>query len=865
MRLLERDAHLDGLRAALERARRGRGSIVLVSGEAGIGKSSLLAEFADRSARHARLFRGSCEDLVTARTLGPFRDMTRQLPGVPLGVGPGERDALLDALLAEMSFTQRPAVVMVEDAHWADQASLDVLRALARRVPELPALLVISYREEELGADHPLWRVVGGLAGSAVVRLELPALSDAAVAMLAAEAGVDPAPVAAAAAGNPFLVTEVLATPGGPGGEVPTSVRHAVLARVSTLPPACRDAVARLAVVPTEVPASLLSELVPDPAALEPAERRGILRSSYGAVRFRHELARRAVEEALPGTRRAALHRRVFDALAAAGAEPSRLVHHAVAVGDASAVARYGTAAAREAAAANGHREAVAYAELAIDSGRLAVPAAAELHGLAARAAYALNRFRDAARHADRAVELWDAAGTTPLGLGEALLISARMSTLLADPAAAREKAVRALAVLEPFGPTRQLALAHSTLGSQDALQARFDEAMARLDTALELARRTGAEDVAAHALNYRGVSLATLGDEAGLADLRESVARARALGHADYATVAAHNLAVMLLRSARIAEAEPYLELGAAVAGEHRLEIAAYRIEAQRCYVLILRGQWDEAERRLRALLDAGDEPGADAVNPLAFLGRLLARRGDPAGAGFVERAWALASATGEEQKGSVAAGARIEWLWLAGDTARIRAEGGRLLEFAVRAQHPYLRAEMLRYRRRAGERVEPFAGCPAPFAAGIEGDWATAAALWERAGNPYEQALELAEAPDPEPARAGLAMLDQLGAAAAANVCRRRLRRAGVAVPRGPRAATRSNPGRLTDRQLEVLALLAEGRTNAEIAARLVVSPRTVDNHVAALLRRLGVRSRREVAAAAAELGLPVGLVET
>jgi len=198
MRLLERDAHLDGLRAALERARRGRGSSVLVSGEAGIGKSSLLAEFADRAAGQARLFRGSCEDLVTARTLGPFRDMARELPGIPLGVGPAERDALLDALLAEMSFTQRPAVVMVEDAHWADQASLDVLRALARRTPELPALLVISYREEELGADNPLWRVVGGLAGSAVVRLELSGLSDEAVAVLAAEAGVDPAPVAAA-------------------------------------------------------------------------------------------------------------------------------------------------------------------------------------------------------------------------------------------------------------------------------------------------------------------------------------------------------------------------------------------------------------------------------------------------------------------------------------------------------------------------------------------------------------------------------------------------------------------------------------------------------------------------------------------
>jgi DNA-binding CsgD family transcriptional regulator len=314
----------------------------------------------------------------------------------------------------------------------------------------------------------------------------------------------------------------------------------------------------------------------------------------------------------------------------------------------------------------------------------------------------------------------------------------------------------------------------------------------------------------------------------------------------------------VVLLRSARIAEAEPYLELGAAMAREHRLETAAYRIEAQRCWVLILRGHWEEAERRLRALLDAGGDPGANAVNPLAFLGRLLARRGDPAAAGFVARALELAAAAGEDQKGAVVAGARIEWLWLTGDIDRVRAEGGRLLEVAVRARHAFLRAEILRYRRRAGERVESFPGCPAPFAAGLAGDWATAAELWERAGNPYEQALELTEAPDPETARAGLALLDQLGATAAASACRRRLRRAGVPVPRGPRAATRSNPGRLTDRQLEVLGLLAEGRTNTEIAARLVVSPRTVDNHVAALLRRLDVRSRRELAEAAARLGL-------
>jgi ATP/maltotriose-dependent transcriptional regulator MalT len=857
MRLLERGAQLDGLSAALERARAGRGATVLISGEAGIGKTALLAEFADRVAGRARVFKGACEDLLTARTLGPFRDMARDLGGALAGAGTDGRDALMDTLVAEMSFRQRPAVVIIDDAHWADHASLDIVRYLARRVHELPALLVVSYRGEELSDDHPLWRVVGALAGPAVLRLELTGLSDAAVAELTASAGLDPGPVVAAVDGNPFFLSELLAAP---GAGVPTSIRHAVLARAGSLPEACRVALEQLAVVPNEVAAWLIDSIVDNPATLEPAERRGMLVPCYGGVRFRHELARRVLEESLPRSRRVALHRRVFDALVSAGAEASRLVHHAVAAGDDRAVVRYATAAAREAADARGHREAAAFARLALQHGpNLPGLDAAALHGLAAHALYSLNRFGAAAEHADRAVEFWDAAGTTPLALGDALLISARMSTLLADPAAAWAKASRAVEILEPLGPSRALALAYSTLGSQDALQTRFESAVSRLDRAVAVARKTGSDDVLAYALGYRGVSTVSGGDESGLADLRQAVEIAERIGHADYLTVAAHNLAVVLMRSGRVREAVPYLQLGAQVAQEHRLDTAAFRIEAQQCYVLILQGGWDEAERRLRGLLDTAADPGANAVNPLAFLGRILARRGDPGAAGHIEEAWRLAGATGEDQKMAVAAGARIERLWLTGELAAVRAVGAELLPVAVRAQHVFLRAEVLRYQRRAGERVEPFDGCPAPFAAGIAGDWAAAARLWELAGNPYEQALELAESPDSAVVRQALAILDGLGAAAAAGICRRRLRRAGIVdVPRGPRAATKANPGRLTDRQLEVLALLAAGCTNAEIASRLFVSARTVDNHVAAVLRRLGVRSRRDVRQAAADIGL-------
>ncbi|MDP9208136.1 MAG: LuxR C-terminal-related transcriptional regulator, partial [Actinomycetota bacterium] len=165
--------------------------------------------------------------------------------------------------------------------------------------------------------------------------------------------------------------------------------------------------------------------------------------------------------------------------------------------------------------------------------------------------------------------------------------------------------------------------------------------------------------------------------------------------------------------------------------------------------------------------------------------------------------------------------------------------------------------RGELLRYLARCGHPVDTPAGCPPEFALGIQGDWAGAAARWGSLGAPYERALELAASGRQPELLEALATLDRLGAVAAANLVRRDLRRMGAShVPGRPRPRTRANPAGLTDRQLEVLELLAEGLTNAEIADRLVVSVRTVDHHVAAILAKLNVGSRREAARAAAEL---------
>jgi DNA-binding CsgD family transcriptional regulator/tetratricopeptide (TPR) repeat protein len=854
MELVERSEQLRALREALASAAAGSGRIVLLSGEAGVGKTSLLRAFMAEVGDRARVLYESCEDLSTPRTLGPFRDLARYgdlaLPAV-------DRDTIIDTLIEQMSFAMRPTVIVVDDIHWADDASLDVVRYLVRRTPNLPAVLVLSYRDEAVGPSHPLRRIAGSLTRSEATRIPLRELSREAVARLATAAGWDPDQVIELVGGNPFYLAEVLAWP---GAGVPPSVRDAVLSRLAQLPAETVGVIEVLSVVPGGAEPELAARISSGSSQLlDVALQAGVLEESGPQVRFRHELARRAVAESLPYARRIECHRLVLEALLASDADASLIVHHAAAAANDALVAAFAPPAARAALNADSYREAASFAQLALHVPANDEPAErARLHGYAARALFALGRFGEAAEHADHAVVAWDSLGKQPVELGEALLISARLSTAIADPKAARLKAERALAVLEPLGPTRELALCYATLGSQDALQAQFRTAIDTCNAAIELAEGLGLLDVRSRALCYRGISRLPLGDEGGFADLREAVRIAEQIDHGDYLTGSAHNLSVAFIRSARHTEALPYLDLAMRAARDHGLTRAQFHIEGQQCHVLLLTGQWAEAERQLRALLDGDGDLGSTVVAPLAYLSRLLARRGDPQAGTLIERAWRIAEATAEDHKQATAGAPRIELAWLRGDDAAVRRLGWWLVNLAIDVRHSYLRAEGLRYLKRIGEQVAPFDGCPAPFAAGLTGDWATAAELWAEATNPYERALELVESPDPAIAFDGLRELDQLGAVATAARVRQRLRERGVpGIPRGPRPSTRSRPGNLTARQAEILTLVGDGLTNAEIAERLVLSKRTIDNHLAAILDRLSVTSRHSAVEVARRLG--------
>src|ERR1700744_1182017 len=250
--IVERDAELSALAGAVRSPAAGPGSVGLGSRGAGVGKVTLGASVRAQRPAEGRMVIGYCDDLATPRTLGPFRDLVGSV-GTELSeavTDGSDRDRLLAALRAELDWAGHPAVLVIEDVHWADDATLDALRYLARRIAALPAVLVLTYRDDELHREHPLHGLLGLVSrAEPVQRLPLHRLSPGAVQRLSADSAVDPGNLFTLTAGNPFFVHELLAA--ADGDRVPPSIAAAVLARVRSLDPATQDVLEQLAVVPS--------------------------------------------------------------------------------------------------------------------------------------------------------------------------------------------------------------------------------------------------------------------------------------------------------------------------------------------------------------------------------------------------------------------------------------------------------------------------------------------------------------------------------------------------------------------------------------------------------------------------------------
>jgi DNA-binding CsgD family transcriptional regulator len=846
MSLLERDHLLTVLDGLLEQACAGNGALTFVSGEAGIGKTSLLTHFVASARDRADTWWGSCDSLQTPSAFGPLWDIVRKINRGRERLNPSmPRIELLAAVLEALC--ERPVIVVLEDLHWADEATLDLVRYLGRRIKHTRALLIATYRDDELTPTHPLRIVLGDLATERATRLTLAPLSVDAVRALVSDSRIDAAGLHKQTAGNAFFVTEVIAA-GGSG--LPATVRDAVLARAARLSASARALLDMVAAAGPRVERWLLEQLAgAEASAVDECLALGVLRAESDVFVFRHELARQAVLDDVPAWRRVAQHRLVLRALEAAqSTELARLVHHAVLGQVTDAVQRLAPLAARQAALHGAHREAAAhYATALAHAAELPSNERADLLEARAYECYLIGDIDEAQMAREAALGVRRANGEREKE-GDNLRWLSRLHWFLGHGAEARHLADAAVETLESLPAGTALAMAYSNKAQLHMLSAETAGAIEWGERAIELASRLGATEIVAHALNNVGTSRASANDEQGFDEIERSLNLAFEHQLEEHAARAYTNLTSILVQQRKYARAEPYFFSGVGYCIDRDLDSWTTYLLAWRARSRLEQGKWDEAAADAAPLIDRPGIAPIARIPAMAALGTVRLRRADPGATALLDEAYALARSTNELQRIAPVALARAEAAWLAGDNARCVDELRLCLDGAQRVREPWVLGQAACWLWRAGALQEIPAGCAAPFERELTGDWQGAADIWRRLGCPYEEALALAAGDDAAQLQA-LTILDRLGALATTQTLRRTMRERGArSVPRGPRATTLANASGLTTRQVDILALVAQGLSNAQIAARRHISVRTVDHHVAAILQKLDVSSRAD-----------------
>jgi DNA-binding CsgD family transcriptional regulator/tetratricopeptide (TPR) repeat protein len=855
--LLERSGELAALERSLAKARDGRGSLVLVSGEAGIGKTALVKAFCDTQRGAARVLWGVCDPLFTPRPLGPLLDVAEVVGGelaelVRQGATPHD---VTMALRRELG-RRPPTIMVIDDAQWADEATLDVLRLLADRLDGVRAAVIVAYRDE-LDRWHPLRIVMGEIgAGRAITKVRLQPLSMHAVTSLAARHGASHADLYARTRGNPFFVTEVL---GASDAGVPPTVRDAVLARAARLSPAARELLEAVAIGPSHTELWLLDTLIEDASGrLAECVAGGMLAVGSGSVSFRHELARQTLDAAIDEPSKIRLHRAVLVALAEppAGTPDLARLADADAAADADAVLRFAPAAAALASKLGAHREAASLYARALDV-IAAVPLALRARLSEGRAAecFLTTQFEAGAEAMRRALDCYLELGDQ-LRAGNALRWLAQLVWQVGVLAEAQEIALRAVTVLEPLGPAWQLVAAYCQVAQLLIADENPAEAAVWAARAAELADSLRDERAVIDAHRTVGWIEFFTGEPGGLQKLEQCIDRYEAAGLGEDAAITRVIVARTAGRFRRYDVAERHIDAGLADCEGIDFDAFRYYLLSWQAKLRLAAGRWDEAAEIAGICL--GEPCPFARIHALVALGLVRARRGDPDPWTPLDEALELAQPRRELQWVAPVAIGRAEAAWLEGRNDAVIAATDTAFEFS-RSKNSSYTTGLAYWRWRAGQETEVPATPDDPYALEMAGECELAAQSWAMIGCPYESALALAGA-DSEPGlRRALTELHRLGARPAAGIVTRKLLALGArGVPRGPRPATKHNPASLTAREVEVLVLVAEGLRNSDVAERLFLSPKTVDHHVSAILRKLDVRTRGEATAEAARLGM-------
>jgi DNA-binding CsgD family transcriptional regulator/tetratricopeptide (TPR) repeat protein len=585
----------------------------------------------------------------------------------------------------------------------------------------------------------------------------------------------------------------------------------------------------------------------------------GVLVSEGSELRFRHELARSAVEESLPPARNLSLHLRMLSILGEEqNPDLARLAHHAIRAGRADLIVEYAPDAGDEAVRRGSRREAVDFYRAALEhADELTEERAADVRVELGTELRFLDEPDAAEPELRLAIEHYRESGRVDklagaLGQLQAVLWNLRR---FEEGWQAMNEAITSL---RPNGPSEALGMALYQTAHNHMLARHADLAFRYINEARQVAQAIDSEELDWLVLMMTGCIHLVVGDaDKGVRLLQRSVIEAEGLGNPRFLTIGLGMLGSGGGEARRYSAAIPALERDV----EHGLATDEdYSVAYARAWLARIafeQGRWDDAVASAESVdRTTLQREGIAYITAMSALGRVRVRRGDPGGVALLEKMTELAR-DHELQHGWNGICGRAEYHWLTGSPDLGLDELLAAYQRALDTDSEWARGEIGFWMWQTGHIDGPPEGAAQPFALQMSGEWRAAAEAWRDIGCPYETALALADGPE-EAKLEALGIFDSLGARPMGDRLRRQLRDLGVVgIPRGPTKVTLANPAGLTTRQLEVLRLIAEGLNNTEIADELYVSKKTVEHHISAVYSKLGVKSRSRAIRAAVDLG--------
>lgn len=863
MELIERDEPLSLLQTVFENVEEGEGHCVFIGGEAGIGKTSLVKEFASKIKTRCRIFQGTCDALFTPRPLAPVYDVMIQLQNkfAQINETIDDRNLFFSQLFYELKSLNETVLLIFEDIHWADEATLDFIKFFSRRITQLPCLFLFTYRDTEVHSQHPLTNVLGQLNANSFSRLQLRPLSREAVKKMADEKGYKGEDVYAISGGNPFYVSEILASY---SLGVPDNIKDSILSIYNRLEEDKKHVWQIVSVLPAGFEVEYLKTMEPAYAAtVYHCVALEILVIKNGTISFKHELFRRTIECSLSPYLRIELNKRILDLFKEnfeKNGEIERIVHHAKAANANEVVVHYAPVAAKLAAKLGAHLQASKLYLTAIeyyegdDTSSLI-----SFYESYAFECYLSNQIKEAIIYTGKLLHLIESEYDKERK-GNSLRLLSRLWWLDGNKSKAESYAIEAVDLLKNEPSSTAKAMSLSNMSQLKMLSDEVEECMYWGEKAVEIAKELGSEKVLCHALNNIGTALSRVlsSRQQGNRLIEQSLEIAlRNSFHEDVAR-AYTNLGSSAVIMKDYVYAKEILEAGIEYGEEKDLNSWTMFLSSELARLNLETGRWDQAYKIAERILHDETQGRLSRAEALVVLGKIKMRKGSDDPLPLLLDAKKIAIQIEELPSMIPVLTGLLEYEWI-NNTKVIEEE---TLELAIslvqRKGNIYENSEfafwLLKARNQTIRLKEFFEG----YRTGNPSAAIKSASVWKVLGCSYEQALMLFEG-NQESKRQALDILDKLGATIIFDKMKFAMRSSGIKkLPRGIRRTTRANTANLTLRELDVLLLLKQGLQNKEIGERLFISAKTVDHHISSILFKLDVNSRTKAVRQAMELEL-------